>query len=53
MLLRDYLNTIEKESNKMSESMKMQNLSFIMIFIAHATISDATKDIQKQLKKDK
>lgn len=33
--------------------MKMQNLSFIMIFIAHATISDATKDIQKQLKKDK
>jgi hypothetical protein len=27
--------------------MKLQNLSFILIFIAHATISDATKDVKE------
>lgn len=35
----------EKESNKIGETLKMQQISFILIFIAHSTISDATKEI--------
>lgn len=35
---------MEKETNKLGETLKLQNISFILIFIAHATISDATKE---------
>lgn len=42
---------IEKLSNKFSEVMKLQNISFILIFIAHATISDATKEIKEHNEK--
>ena len=54
--LKEYLIEIEKLSNKFSEVMKLQNISFILIFIAHATISDATKEIKEhneQLEKGK
>ena len=42
---------IEKLSNKFSEVMKLLNLSFILIFIAHATISEATKDVKEHNEK--
>jgi hypothetical protein len=42
--LKSYINTIEKETNKVGETSKLQNVSFILIFIAHATISDVTKE---------
>jgi len=44
--LQDYINQVEKETNKVNETLKLQNISFILIFIAHATISDATKELQ-------
>jgi exonuclease VII small subunit len=47
--LKEYINSVEKETNKLGETLKLQNVSLILIFIAHATISDATKEIQKQL----
>ena len=42
--LKSYINSIEKETNKVGETLKLQNVSFILIFIAHATISDVTKE---------
>lgn len=44
--LKEYLSTVDKESNKSAEMMKLQHISLILIFIAHATISDATKEVQ-------
>lgn len=44
--LKEYINQVEKETNKVNETLKLQNISFILIFIAHATISDATKELQ-------
>lgn len=42
-LLKEYLNfSADSASNKTPEARKLILISFIMIFIAHATITDAT-----------
>ena len=46
--LKTYLGQLEKETNKSGEIIKLQQLSLILVFIAHATISDGTKAIQKK-----
>ena len=40
-----YLNEIDKQSNKTNEIQRMQHIAFILIFIAHACISDASRDL--------
>lgn len=39
---------VDKESNKQAEVLKIQHISTILIFIAHATISDASKDLKSE-----
>ena len=50
-LLNDYFSIIDKESNKSGEMSKLIHLSFTMIFIAHATITDGTKEVVKEAEK--
>ena len=47
-----YLNDIEKQTNKLTEVQTMVHISFILIFIAHATISDASRELEQRQKKD-
>eukprot|EP00347_Sterkiella_histriomuscorum_P013648 403363909 len=47
-LLNEYFLQIDRESNKSDDINKIIHLSIVMIFIAHATIADSIKDIQKQ-----
>ena len=41
-----YLNEIEKQTNKLNEVQTMVHISFILIFIAHATISDSSRELE-------
>lgn len=43
--LKDYLAHVDREYNKSQEVLKMQQIGIILIFVAHATISDSTKEI--------
>lgn len=43
-----YLNDIEKQTNKLNEVQTMVHISFILIFIAHACISDASRDLEQR-----
>ena len=52
VMLKEYLTNTEKETNKSGEVLKMLQISFILIFIAHSTISDATKEVQQQMEGD-
>lgn len=49
--MSEYFLLIDKESNKRDELNKVIHLSICMIFSAHATITDALKDLEKQAKK--
>ncbi|CDW86913.1 UNKNOWN [Stylonychia lemnae] len=51
-LFNEYFISIDKEANKIEEIDKIIHLSIIMIFIAHATIADTIKDLQKQGRKN-
>lgn len=46
--LKEYLNYADKEFNKSAEVLRLQHIFLVLIFIAHATISDATKEIATQ-----
>ena len=45
--MNEFFILIDKESNKADEISKIIHVSLIMIFIAHATISDTIKDLSK------
>jgi hypothetical protein len=44
--LKNYVSKVEKLPNKHSETVKMQHISFIIIFMAHFTISEASREIE-------
>lgn len=44
--LKAYLNQVDKEFNKSQEILKLQHIGVVLIFIAHATISDASRELQ-------
>ena len=46
--MKDYISVVDKESNKTAEILKIQHISTILIFIAHATISDASKELMTE-----
>ena len=37
---------VEEETNKYTDTMKMMHISFILIFMAHATVSEETKQAE-------
>lgn len=47
--LKTYLNQVDKDFNKSQEILKLQHIGVILIFIAHATISDSTRELQSSL----
>lgn len=47
-----YLNDIEKQTNKLNEVQTMVHISFILIFIAHASISDSSRELEQRQKKN-
>jgi hypothetical protein len=51
-LLNDYFSVIDKESNKSGEINKIIHICLSMIFIAHATITDSSKDFMKHFKEE-
>lgn len=44
-LFNDYLSYIDTESNKTFEVNKLLHLALNLMFVAHATIADATKEV--------
>lgn len=51
-LMLEYFAQIDKESNKKDEVCKIIHLCLCMIFVAHATIADGIKDLQKVSKRN-
>lgn len=49
-LLKEYFASIDSESNKSGEVAKIIHICLCMIFIAHATITDASKQVIKKEK---
>jgi hypothetical protein len=47
ILIKDYFASIDKESNKSQEVNKIIHVCITMIFIAHATITEGTKEFIK------
>ena len=45
--MQDYFGQIDKEANKREDINKLIHLSLCTIFIAHATIADSLKDLEK------
>jgi hypothetical protein len=50
-LMQDYFAIIDKETSKREEINKIIHLALCMIFIAHASIAEAIKDHEKQIRK--
>jgi len=51
--LGDYVERVEQETNISSEALKMQHVSLILIFMVHATISEATKELKDIISDEK
>jgi hypothetical protein len=47
-LLNEYFNQIDQESNISMEVSKIIHISLCMIFIAHSTITNTSKELQKK-----
>ena len=45
--MHDYFGQIDKEANKREDINKLIHMSLCTIFIAHATIAESLKDLEK------